>query len=57
MLFPKPQHDFPIITYWKKVKLSREMMDIMLSDRFMCDCEMVWRSTDEQVAERLAGKR
>ena len=34
-----------------------EMMQIMLSDRFMCDCEMLWRYSDEQLEERLAGRR
>ena len=32
-------------------------MELMLSDRFMCECEMVWRLTDEQLEERLAGRR
>jgi hypothetical protein len=36
---------------------AREMMEIMLSERFMCECEMVWRLTDEQVEQRLAGRR
>jgi len=27
----------------------REMMEIMLSERFLCECEMVWRLKDEQV--------
>jgi len=36
---------------------AREMMEIMLSDRFICECEMVWRLSDEQVEERLAGRR
>lgn len=27
----------------------REMMENMLSERFLCECEMVWRYTDEQV--------
>jgi len=36
---------------------AREMLELMLSERFMCDCEMVWRLTDEQVEERLAGRR
>ncbi len=34
---------------------AREMLEIMLSERFLCECEMVWRLTDEQVGERLAG--
>jgi hypothetical protein len=36
---------------------AREMMELMLSDRFICECEMVWRLTDEQVEEILAGRR
>ena len=36
---------------------AREMMELMLSERFLCECEIVWRLTDEQVRERLAGRR
>ena len=36
---------------------ARTMMEIMLSDRFICECEMVWRLSDEQLEERLAGRR
>lgn len=32
----------------------REMMENMLSERFLCECEMVWRLRDEQVEQRLA---
>ena len=32
----------------------REMMENMLSERFLCECEIVWRLKDEQVEERLA---
>lgn len=35
----------------------REMMELMLSDRFMCDCEMAWRLTDEQLEGRLSGNQ
>jgi len=28
---------------------AREMMEIMSSQRFLCECEMVWRLKDEQV--------
>ncbi len=35
---------------------AREMMELMLSDRFLCECEMVWRLTDEQLEERLVGR-
>ncbi len=31
----------------------REMMENMLSERFLCECEMVWRLKDEQVELRL----
>ncbi len=31
----------------------REMMEIMLCERFLCECEMVWRLKDEQVEKRL----
>jgi len=31
--------------------------ELMLSERFLCECEIVWRLTDEQVRERLAGRR
>jgi hypothetical protein len=36
---------------------AREMLELMLSDRFLCECEIVWRLRDEQVRERLLGKR
>jgi len=36
---------------------ARELMEVMLEKRFLCECEMVWRLTDEQVEERLAGKK
>jgi hypothetical protein len=36
---------------------AREMMEVMLSERFICECELLWRLTDEQVEERLTGKR
>jgi len=36
---------------------AREMMEIMISERFLCECEIVWRLTDEQVEERLEGRR
>ena len=31
---------------------AREMVEVMLEKRFLCECEMVWRLTDEQVEER-----
>ena len=33
---------------------ARELMENMLSERFMCDCEMAWRLTDEEVKRRLS---
>jgi len=35
----------------------REMMEVMLEKRFLCECEMVWRLKDEQVEKKLAGRR
>lgn len=34
----------------------REMMEVMLEKRFLCECEMIWRLSDEQVVERLTGR-
>ena len=36
---------------------AREMLENMLSERFLCECEMVWRIKDGQIEERLAGRR
>ena len=36
---------------------AREMMENTLGERFLCECEMVWRMMDEQLEERLAGRR
>jgi hypothetical protein len=36
---------------------AREMMENMLEKCFLCECEMIWRLRDEQVEERLAGRR
>ncbi len=36
---------------------AREMTENMLGERFLCECEMVWRLSDEQLEERLAGRR
>jgi hypothetical protein len=36
---------------------ARAMIELMLSDRYMCECEMVWRIKDEQLEERLEGKK
>ena len=35
---------------------AREMMENMLGERFMCECEMVWRLKDEQLGVRLEGR-
>jgi len=32
----------------------REMMEIMIEKRFLCECEMVWRLKDEQIEGRLS---
>lgn len=36
---------------------AREMIENMLSYRFLCECEIAWRLSDEQVEERLTGKK
>lgn len=36
---------------------AREMLEIMLNERFLCECEMVWRMTDKQVGDLLTGRR
>ena len=36
---------------------AREMLEIMLGERFLCECEMVWRVKDDQAVERLDGRR
>ena len=35
---------------------ARTMIEIILSDHFICACEIVWRMSDEQVEDRLAGR-
>lgn len=35
---------------------AREMMEVMLEKRFLCECEMIWRLKDAQVVERLTGR-
>ena len=35
---------------------AREMMENMLGERFLCECEMVWRLKDEQLGVRLEGR-
>ena len=34
---------------------AREMLEIMLNERFLCECEVVWRLKDEQVKKTLLG--
>ena len=36
---------------------AREMMEVMLEKHFLCECEMIWRLNDEQMKERVAGRR
>ena len=36
---------------------AMELMENMLNERFLCECEMVWRLKDEQVEERLVGRK
>jgi hypothetical protein len=36
---------------------ARTMMELMLSERFLCECEMVWRIKDEQLEEILSRRR
>ena len=36
---------------------SREILEIMLKDQYRCECEILWRYTDEEVEEILSGRR
>jgi len=36
---------------------AREMMEVMLEKRFLCECEMVWRLKDEEVEGKLTEKQ
>ncbi|HQH83854.1 MAG TPA: hypothetical protein PKW53_13030 [Syntrophorhabdus sp.] len=36
---------------------AREMMENMLNERFLCECEVIWRLKDEQLDKILIGKR
>jgi hypothetical protein len=36
---------------------AREILEIMLKDQYRCECEILWRYTDEEVEEILAGRR
>jgi len=33
------------------------MIEIMLNERFLCECEIVWRLKDGQVEDRFVGRR
>lgn len=35
----------------------REMMEVMLDERFLCECEVIWRLKDEQVKGKLTEKQ
>lgn len=35
---------------------AREMVELMLNERFLCECEILWRLKDEQVEERLSSR-
>lgn len=36
---------------------AREVLEIMLRDQYRCECEILWRYTDEEVEEIMAGRR
>lgn len=36
---------------------ARTMLELMLSERFLCECEIVWRLSDEQLEDILAGRK
>ena len=36
---------------------AREILEIMLRDQYRCECEILWRRTDEEVEEILSGRR
>lgn len=36
---------------------AREVLEIMLRDQYRCECEILWRYTDEEVEEKLSGRR
>ena len=36
---------------------AREMLEITLRVQYRCECEILWRHTDEEVEEILSGRR
>ena len=36
---------------------AREILEIMLNDQYRCECWILWRYTDEEAEEILAGRR
>ncbi len=36
---------------------AREILEIMLRDQYRCECEILWRYTDEEVEAILSGRR
>ena len=36
---------------------ARDILEIMLKDQYRCECEILWRRTDEEVEEILAVRR
>lgn len=36
---------------------ARDTLEIMLRDQYRCECEILWRYTDEEVEEILSGRR
>jgi len=36
---------------------ARDILEIMLKDQYRCECEILWRYTDEEVEEILSGRR
>ena len=36
---------------------ARDTLEIMLRDQYRCECEILWRYTDEEVEAMLVGRR
>ena len=36
---------------------ARDILEIMLKDQYRCECEILWRYTDEEMEEILSGRR
>ena len=36
---------------------ARDTLEIILRDQYRCECEILWRYTDEEVEEILSGRR